>query len=481
MSEEETPLGLLHPDGCARRVLLLGSGCPERLRPAAGAAAPPCDLIVVAPSPAEARDPGWRAGALGRVAEALDPDGLVYLLAAPGARSALTAAMRRAGLERAEWVLHLPDPSLSVMLLPLRGRALRESASRLLRGGARGLGARFAMGLPGAVLGRWHPSVAVVLRRPGARPLAAWAGSRGPGLDRLAALRTRWRHDRTTSAMHLLAAGTTPAAIVKVALRAAGADPARVEADMLAALGPAARAAGAAVPAAALLERGTTSAALRLELLPGRPAERLLAATPERADDLLHRLGAWLEAWNRATARAWTLDRARLESWLLGPLARLADALGEPGYPTWLEARWRPLAGQPVPVVACHNDLTMANLLVLPEGRLGVIDWEAAGTEGIPLTDGLYAAVDLVAAQGRYRDRPVAFERCFGSGRPQGAAAALLERLRGAVELPAGYATLAFHACWLHHADNERRKRAPGEPLPFLGYARRAAALRVEL
>jgi len=207
----------------------------------------------------------------------------------------------------------------------------------------------------------------------------------------------------------------------------------------------------------------------------------VLRHQPDRAAGILERLTEWLAAWGRSTSRPQVLDRRLLDGWVLGPLARLGAELGAPGYAEWLTARCADLEGREVPVGATHNDLTMVNVFVQPDGTLGVIDWESAEAGGLLLGDFCYAAVDLAAARERYRDRAAAFERCFGPGRAPGAAADWLPRLRRAVELPEGYATVAFHACWLHHADNERRKRSPGEPLPFLGHARRAAALRLEL
>jgi aminoglycoside phosphotransferase (APT) family kinase protein len=126
-------------------------------------------------------------------------------------------------------------------------------------------------------------------------------------------------------------------------------------------------------------------------------------------------------------------------------------------------------------VVAAHNDLTMSNLLVTGAGRLGVLDWEAAG-ERMPLADLFYAAVDAASAQDYYADRVEAFQRCFEAGgrwcRVVGESEA---RIRSATETSCDVAALSFHGCWLQHAAAEAEKRAPGEPRPFLRIVERIA------
>ena len=483
MTGSGCPLELLHPTGTAPRAAVLGERCPDRLRPGGNAMAPPYDVMVLAPSDREARSADWIGGACRQVAAALDADGLAYVLAAPVPRRTIARALVREGLSAQGRVLHHPSIEASELLLPLERRTLARAAGRLLPPGARRRSIALALGTPGIAvgLGAMRREVGLIVRRPGARRLAGWldAGGQAP---RIAVIQTRWRADRTTSAVHLTGADGVSPAVVKVVLHGAdAASAACAEAETLAKLGPAARAAGAAVPAASPVARGTAGPALRLELIGGTAVARVLAHHPGRAAGILEGLTRWLSAWGRSTARQRVLDRRLLDGWVLGPLARLSAELGDPGYAEWLGARCADLEGREMPVVASHNDLTMVNVFVQPDGTLGVIDWESAAAEGLPLGDFCYAAVDLAAAREHYRDRAAAFERCFGPARAPAAAADWLPQLRRAVELPQGYATLAFHACWLQHADNERRKRSPGEPLPFLGHARRAAALRLEL
>jgi hypothetical protein len=480
-------LDLLHPRGTVASAGVLGAACPSRLRPARLDSRQRWDLAILAPSPGEAASTLWLAGALDRLQASLAPDGIVYLLARRAARPRLALALEHAGLPIVQRMLHLPDAEASELLLPMRRHAIRGAVERLLVPDAlRSRMLRMALAMPGAVplLGRLHPAVGLVAQRPGAPPLGSWlwAAAGGNAGDRIAAIQTRWRADRVRSVVHLLPGAGGEAAVVKVVLRADEASAAiQREALALSDLGPAARAAGAAVPAGSMIELGPRCPALLLELLPGLPAARLLARQPGRYESLLRQLGEWLEAWSRATCRPQPVDGALLDTWILNPSRRLAGQLEDGrGYVAWLEARGEALVGRSVPVVATHNDLTMANVLMQSEGKLGVVDWEAASAGGLPLRDFLYAAVDATAAREGYRDRPGAFDRCFGGG-GGGLLGEILARLRRAIDLPDDFATLAFHGCWLQHAEDERRKRVPGEALPFLGFVRRAAALRWEI
>jgi hypothetical protein len=232
------------------------------------------------------------------------------------------------------------------------------------------------------------------------------------------------------------------------------------------------------VPEGTIIELSPCCPGLHLERLPGVTAARLLWQQPSRHEAIVRQLGGWLEAWSRTTLHARRADRALLDRWLLGPARRLADDFDDgAGYAAWLESLAEAVLGRSVPLVATHSDLTMSNVLIGPDGGLGVVDWEAATPDGLPLRDFCYAVVDATAARDGYRDRPAAFDRCFGrEGMPF--VREIVGALRGAIELPGDLATIAFHACWLQHAEDERRKREPGEALPFLGVARRAAALR---
>jgi hypothetical protein len=162
-------------------------------------------------------------------------------------------------------------------------------------------------------------------------------------------------------------------------------------------------------------------------------------------------------------------DRTLLDQEILDPAALLAPFL-ERGreYHNWLTERCAAVAGAPTTLVATHNDLTMWNVLLDEQERLGVLDWEAAREGGLPLVDFFYAMADAVAATQSYVDRPKAFEACFSPGGIYAhAVARLLRRLRHVINISDAMAELCFHACWLHHAANEYRSNGSYDPRPF--------------
>jgi hypothetical protein len=186
----------------------------------------------------------------------------------------------------------------------------------------------------------------------------------------------------------------------------------------------------------------------------------------------------WLERWNGLTRTLTCLSREFLQQTVLAPAERLARELAcGPDYVSWLDGRCRALEGRTAALVASHGDLTMSNMLLAADGTLGIVDWEEASEASLPLQDFFYAALDGAAARRGYRDRSRAFDDCFRQG---GSQAPLVERfatrLQHRLGLPDELAVLSFHACWLHHAANERRKRTPGEAMPFLGFVKRIAA-----
>ena len=111
----------------------------------------------------------------------------------------------------------------------------------------------------------------------------------------------------------------------------------------------------------------------------------------------------------------------------------------------------------------------MWNMLLGEQGRLGVVDWESARENGLPLVDFFYAMADAVTIARGYTDRSKAFKACFVAG---GTYARMVSqfatRLRRIVQLPDEMVEFCFHACWLHHAANEHRAAGPSDPRPFL-------------
>ena len=251
----------------------------------------------------------------------------------------------------------------------------------------------------------------------------------------------------------------------------AGAARAVGEAERLDRMAPAARGAGAAVP--------EPIASLDLDGVPVLVESRLdgeIAATqlmrrPARLEKVLAAVCLWLEGWGAATARHRPLTRAQLERELLEPAELIAPLLTKGGaaYLAAVRERCARLAGAPVPLVAAHNDLTLWNVLIDGEGGIGVVDWEAAEVEALPLKDFFYLAVDAVAATRGYRDRPGAARECLArDGRRAPLVAGLQARMAATLGVEPELAVTALHACWLGHALNEHRAAGPSDARPFL-------------
>jgi thiamine kinase-like enzyme len=136
-------------------------------------------------------------------------------------------------------------------------------------------------------------------------------------------------------------------------------------------------------------------------------------------------------------------------------------------YTAWLEQRCQEAAGQVIPLVAAHNDLTSFNLVWDPHAGLGVVDWENGQAVGLPALDLYYFLADALAA-GLGADRLTAFRAGFGTqGRQAGLLRNTIRDYLQAMQLSDPLAALLFHACWLHHADAEQRLALPGEKRSF--------------
>jgi hypothetical protein len=244
----------------------------------------------------------------------------------------------------------------------------------------------------------------------------------------------------------------------------------------LGALGPAARTRVARLPELRALEELDGRSVLVETAVPGIPAAALLASHPGSFAEVVALLAEWLEAWHRATVVRRKPESGELDRYVLSPAKLVAAAIPDGArYLSWLTKRCRELEGTAVPFVPAHDDLTMFNVLV-DDGRLGVVDWEAAAEGHLPLTDFVYAVVDAAAATAHYDDRLRAFVRCFFSDSDLARLVTGQQlRLVSALEIPAEVSELSFHACWIRHAANELSRRA-GDERAFLPIVERLAA-----
>jgi aminoglycoside phosphotransferase (APT) family kinase protein len=375
-------------------------------------------------------------------------------------------------------MVHLPPGKSDQYLVPEEATFLVHMVTSLLSlspARRRALGA--AARLPGmaGVLAGLSPEAGIIVRRTGARPLLQWLAVEGPPLTR-ALIRTKWRAQGGTAVLHCFTdTGKTPLAVGKAALSEGLTNRTEREAEALEALRPVATRAGIRIPEGRLIRSAAGWPLLLQRHLSGRSAASLLRAGLADPLEILGRLTTWLAAWNRSSAAVEVLDQRRLENELLAPLARLAPLLLHSGS-QYLERVHRLAAdalGSPMPLVAVHNDLTMQNVLLEPASPLGVIDWEAARKDGLPLADFYYAAVDVFAQEVGGLDRMRAFLTCFG---PTAARAKsvfpLGEEIRQAAQLSSVLVPICFHACWIRHAANEAEKHPHAAVRPFLEIVR---------
>ena len=473
-----SPIELLLPGGYASNATVLGTGAPQRLRPRTGGG--PSDLVMVAPGRDEAKRSGWIEEAVSRAAAAVSSGGMIYLMLPPAQRRRALPRLADAGWTSYSFFFHHPSFDRTEYLVPgdrmTLGRWLASGEGPA--SGRRRL-ASLALAVPEAdrVATSLLPSVGIAAYRPEAAAPFHWLSRLSGARVVRGLVRAKWRAGRGGAVVTGLDRMGRSVAVAKIALGGPDAETRAVrEADRLEQLGPAARKAGAQLPSPLRATLPGGWPVLLLSPLEGRPAERLIASGSLAPEAAIARLGEWLVRWSEATVRPGRLDEGWAERELLAPATRLAPDLPEADiYLRWLRTRSAEAAGEPLPTVAAHGDLTMSNVL-LGEGPPGIVDWEAATATGVPLRDLLYAAVDATAARDGYRDRLAAFLRCFPDrtvttshlGR-------LLDQLRQVAGLTEATTTLCIHACWLQHAADEQTKRTPGESRPFLGIVQRLA------
>lgn len=463
-----SPLELLHPRGWAKRTCLLGDGCPVVLAPKGHTDVAMADLCIIAPTRAQCREPGWLARAVD-VAANISADGVVYVLAPRRWRIQLARQLRARGLELRLRVGHLPIEAPERWLVPLVAAPAAHALGTLIpsRPLRRAL-VLWLLAIPGgaALLAALLPWAGFLFQRTDARPCFNWCASQSGRQS--AIIRTSVRATHATAVLHTFTAHEQqPSAVLKLALEDAFDQRIVVEAAIMQRLRPSVERSGASMARTELRTMPDGRPVLRQTALRGQPLALLLGAQPARTNEIMVRVAGWLERWNQDTAQPHTLNRAWLEREVLVPLAQLPLLPDHAAYHHRLAAYCEQLAGRTVPLVAAHNDLTMWNVLIDRTG-LQIIDWEAARLAALPLTDFVYAVVDITAAPDGYSDRLAAFHTCFTVNSTH---ATLVARLVGqfcrVLELEQDFAQICFHACWLHHAAHEHSECDGLEPGPF--------------
>lgn len=472
------PLELLHPDGAAPRRRILGRNCSDRLCPSQPDPGDGLsDLIIIAPDVDERRDAAFLQQVMATLVGGLAPDGMAYLLAPARWRQRVCRRLSP-DFTVGPTLTHLPPRRADQYFVPAEGRLMRYTAAVLSSLGQRRrrvVGS--ALRAPGIVLmiTRLLPEVGTVIRPARARALLHWLGL-GRDLPVAAVIRTKWRGQGGTAVMHCFGGSDQqPAAIVKAVLTPSLVGRIDREAAAIRSLAPAAARAGARIPQARVIRSAVDQPVLVQSYLDGRRAADLLAEGEIRALGLVERLAGWLEAWNQATAAPGVLDQKWMDIELLAPARRIAPLLSAGDvYLTWLREFATGLLGSSLPRVASHNDLTMANVLLAGDAMPGIIDWEAAREDGIPLSDFFYLVVDAFAADGGAGDRAGTLTACFSEVSTQSVAVMRMAKsIAQVVQLPVAMIPICFHACWVQHAANELEKRPHAPVKPFLALVER--------
>lgn len=478
-SEATSPLELFHPAGAGVAVLRLGGDGDDL--PAASKESGSVDLIMIEPTRQQWRSRAWLEQALAQAVPRLASDGIVYVVTPIGRRRRARRLLRRHALVVGPEVVHVPSFPGVRYLVPLEPDVASWAFKSVVAHWPRKRGALAALlRLPkgAAVVSGLLPSMGLVGRRAGAARGFEWlaraAGEPSAHVRAVVATSGRGEDDRLVA----LWPRTNPSVSLIAKVRSEGCAALEREAVNLLALGPAAGAAGARIPGVRVAPRPLGDACMFLQSgLSGDSAAAHLTAHPRSFARVLSLLVDWLEAWARMTVVRTSMTADDLERRVLLPAEDVIGALsGGVAYRAWLVERCRVVAARPVPFVAAHNDLTMFNVLIDDE-QLGVVDWEAASEQQLPLTDFVYAAVDAAGAAARYVDRAAAVGQCFGhAGRFIEVVASGQRRLAGATETSGELTRLSFHACWLHHAANEQRARAQSPHRPFLAVLEQLAA-----
>lgn len=468
-------LNAIHPAGAANRVRGLGGKAEAwaALDPAADGRQS-TDLVLLAPTFGQSLRPGWLKRALRISVEALSADGILYALVPWPWRGRVAKALARHGLETGTVIGHFDAPGSASYVqlsrapllyalenLPIpRARPYRYAAKALT--GITGGTSLFAALLPKAGLPAFHrgrePPFARLLGRSAARTSLV--------------VTTRWHSPDSEATIFLFPdSASLPATVAKIGK--AGTD----EASRLARLGHAAAMAGIGVPRVIERARDGDGAMIVETVVPGSPVAALLRRRPDRLEAVVDGLARRLAEWQRLTLTTAELTPQRREEEFLAPVRLLIDELPRgAAYLDWIARRSRELLGRPLPWVAAHNDLTMSNVLSDAQGGLGIVDWNGAQPDGLPLADFCYAACDALSVTREHGDRAAAFLDCFAAS---GSHRALISRheelLRQDLPGAEDWIELCFHVGWLQHAMNERLRAASSQPRPFLAIARALA------
>jgi aminoglycoside phosphotransferase len=167
----------------------------------------------------------------------------------------------------------------------------------------------------------------------------------------------------------------------------------------------------------------------------------------------------WLEEFHRATrTTAWHLP-GRMTALVTLQLKRLESIVAQEAAAPELLLRVRRATSRldslSVPLVFEHGDLSSPNLLILGNGRVGVLDWELGDPRGLPAVDLFFFLAFIAFA----RERATTPERCVAAFRdaffgPKAWAHPYIARYAAVVGVPRAALVPLFLLCWSRYLAN---------------------------
>jgi len=263
-------------------------------------------------------------------------------------------------------------------------------------------------------------------------------------------LTPRFRTSRHIVGLLIPSGKVEPALVVKMPRLHGDAEGIEREAAVLNALRAACPEAREAVPCVVALATGDHPLLVETALAGPLVTRAMLRANPSRWVDAVV---SWLITLSPTRENA---DEAAYERLLEEPLALLAASF-PPGTPEEeLVARTlelvEPLRGAHVPHVFEHGDFSHPNLIRLGSDRVGVVDWELAEEQGLPLHDLAFFLTYATFALRRPRtadEHVAAFHDSFFSA--AGWAMARMTAYARKLELDPHALTPLFAACWARY------------------------------
>lgn len=381
----------------------------------AGSTEPSSADVVVVVAPTRQR--------LADAVRLLRPGGWLYAETTGRLRRTVVAELGRQGLEGARTSWHWPafDPCHEIVPLD-EPEAVRLSLARRRARATSRLKATVARCLLAlGALDRVVPCASVVARRPnGEGPSAGFAGAfvangsaRLPPSGIAAALLVTpgFETSRNVIALLVPGGGRAPSLVAKTPRLAGDRDALAAEATALQEL-EALRPGLTSVPRVVAFEDVHGRPLLLETALAGTPMNpRAVAADPEGC------IAAGLAWLAELPVTVEAADDAAFERLLEAPLTRFAATAPAAG--TLVEgtlAVVEPLRHARLSLVFEHGDLGHPNLVLQPDGRLGVIDWELAERTGLPLADLCFFLAYVASARARagsLSEHVAAFEEAF--------------------------------------------------------------------